>query len=197
MKSNRPTVLSIAGFDPSGGAGILADIKTFEFCDSYGMGVVSSITYQNDIAFEGVEWLNSEQIMNQFKVLKKRFDFEYIKIGLIESLEVLNQLIDKLIKESPSVKIIWDPILRASATFLSIDMDTLLSAPLPASKYINCKPNISPAIAVAIAISSFSNGIGEVLLIYEAAVCLPLSIIIYPVGSTSNLLDLSFGAANT
>ncbi len=113
----RPNVLSIAGFDPSGGAGILADIKTFEQCDVYGMGVVSALTYQNDNSFEKVDWIELSKIIDQIEVLQKRFQFEYIKIGLIENLEILNQLISYLTSHVSHPKIIWDPILKASAGF--------------------------------------------------------------------------------
>ena len=50
----RPVTLSIAGFDPSAGAGVLADIKAFEQNGVYGMGVVSALTFQNDTEFDGV-----------------------------------------------------------------------------------------------------------------------------------------------
>jgi len=50
--SLRPYVLSIAGFDPSGGAGILADIKTFEAHHTLGLGVCSALTYQTESIFE-------------------------------------------------------------------------------------------------------------------------------------------------
>jgi len=117
MKENRPYVLSIAGFDPSAGAGILADIKTIENNEAYGLGVISALTYQNDNAFEKVEWMSVSQIIEQLEVLQKRFSFEYIKIGLIQNLEILNQLISYLISHISYLKIIWDPILKASAGF--------------------------------------------------------------------------------
>lgn len=119
--SSRPYVLSIAGFDPSAGAGVLADVKTFEQCDVYGMGVVSALTFQNDLAFEKVEWLKLSQIIEQIEVLQKRFRFDYIKIGLIENLEVLYELILRLKKTPnsrlPTPNLIWDPILKASSGF--------------------------------------------------------------------------------
>lgn len=113
----RPNVLSIAGFDPSGGAGVLADIKTFEANKVYGFGVVSALTIQNDSEFEKVEWIPLEKIMEQILVLQKRFQFEYIKIGLIENLDVLHQLILHLNSNISNPKIIWDPILKATAGF--------------------------------------------------------------------------------
>ncbi len=113
----RPNVLSIAGFDPSGGAGVLADVKTFEANKVYGFGVMSALTFQNDLDFEKVEWLPIEKIIKQISVLQKRFQFEYIKIGLVENLEVLNQLILNLKSNISNPKIIWDPILKATAGF--------------------------------------------------------------------------------
>jgi hydroxymethylpyrimidine/phosphomethylpyrimidine kinase len=113
----RPYALSIAGFDPSAGAGLLADIKTFEQNDVYGMGVVSALTWQNDIAFEKVEWIDLNKIKDQVTVLLQRFDIRYIKIGLIESMAVLQQLVTWLHVQIEQPVIIYDPILKASAGF--------------------------------------------------------------------------------
>lgn len=117
MSAPRPYALSIAGFDPSGGAGILADAKTFEANDVHGLGVCSAITYQNDKEFERVDWISVENIISQVEILSKRFSFEFVKIGLIENLHSLQTLITYLISKNEKVKIIWDPILKASAGF--------------------------------------------------------------------------------
>jgi hydroxymethylpyrimidine/phosphomethylpyrimidine kinase len=110
-------VLSIAGFDPSGGAGILADIKTFEANRTRGMGVVSALTFQNDILFEGLKWMEADEILKQVGVLGKRFEFSVVKIGLIENLNVLEIIVKALKQAWPGCQIIWDPIVRASAGF--------------------------------------------------------------------------------
>ncbi len=117
MTKIRTCVLSIAGFDPSGGAGVLADIKTFEANKVYGLGIVSALTFQNDIAFEKVEWIPIEKITEQIAVLQKRFEFEYIKIGLIENLAVLNTLAANLKSQISNLKIIFDPVLKSSSGF--------------------------------------------------------------------------------
>ncbi len=121
MQQLRPVVLSIAGLDPSGGAGLLADVKTFESNKVYGLGVASALTVQNDIAFEKVEWVDVNKIIEQIETLKKRFKIEYVKIGLIENPDVLYKLI-MFLKASPNSELrtpnlIWDPILKASAGF--------------------------------------------------------------------------------
>ena len=118
MQKKRPYTLSIAGFDPSAGAGLLADIKTFECNEVYGFGVVSALTWQNDIEFNKVEWVHVHKIISQIELLLRRFDIKYIKIGLIENLNVLQQLIAYLHKEITEPIIIFDPILKASAGFV-------------------------------------------------------------------------------
>ena len=61
-------VLSIAGFDPSGGAGVLADIKTFEQNGIQGFGVCTAITFQRDDYFDDVQWIPFKKIKKQGKV---------------------------------------------------------------------------------------------------------------------------------
>ncbi len=124
-------VLSIAGFDPSGGAGILADIKTFEANQVCGMGVLSALTFQNDILFEGLKWIEADEILQQVSVLQKRFEFSVVKIGLIKDLEVLEVVVKALKQALPECQIIWDPIVKASAGFQfhrHFEREQLLSA---------------------------------------------------------------------
>ncbi|HET7818590.1 MAG TPA: hydroxymethylpyrimidine/phosphomethylpyrimidine kinase [Bacteroidia bacterium] len=117
MPKERPCVLSIAGFDPSGGAGILADIKTFEQHKVTGMAVVTCLTFQNDSEFIGVSWVPIDEIKKQIDILCKRFKFEVVKIGIIKNLETADSIISHIKSIHPNIKIIWDPILKASAGF--------------------------------------------------------------------------------
>lgn len=117
MNINRPYVLSIAGFDPSSGAGVLADIKTMEQCGVYGLGVSTATTFQNESEFDGVSWLSFEEVQKQLKPLLRKYDIKVVKIGLIQNLEILEQLISLLTTHYSQLKIVWDPILSASAGF--------------------------------------------------------------------------------
>ena len=128
MGKLRPTVLSIAGVDPSGGAGLMADIKTFEANRVYGLGIASAMTCQHDTSFKAVDWIPLTKIMEQVELLKERFSIHAIKIGLIESLNVLDQLLTQLSVSLPKALVIWDPVLKASAghTFHSeIDLELM------------------------------------------------------------------------
>lgn len=128
MPTQRPFVLSIAGFDPSGGAGVIADVKTFEQFKVMGQGVTTAITYQNDEMFEGADWLTSQQIERQIHLLCKRTSFAVAKIGLVQNMEILASIVDILLVYNPAIRIVWDPIVRASAGFVfhdSVDVQTL------------------------------------------------------------------------
>jgi hydroxymethylpyrimidine/phosphomethylpyrimidine kinase len=117
MEAVNPEVLIIAGFDPSAGAGVIADIKTCEAHGVYAMAACSALTIQNDLSFEEVEWVKADTVKGQVKILTERFNFDVVKIGLIESLQVLDKITDLLIHENREVKIIWDPVTGASAGF--------------------------------------------------------------------------------
>lgn len=108
-------VLSIAGFDPSGGAGVLADVKTFENHKVLGFGVVSALTYQHESLYIGTNWLSFEEIQKQLNPLFGKYKIDWVKIGLVQNFEVLGQLVDYLINQNSKVKIILDPILKATA----------------------------------------------------------------------------------
>jgi hydroxymethylpyrimidine/phosphomethylpyrimidine kinase len=142
MSNSRPYVLSIAGFDPSGGAGILADIKTFENNKVYGLGVCTAITFQNDNTFDSLNWISVQDILKQIRVLSQRFSIEWVKIGLIENIDALSQIIFTLKTINPDCKIIWDPILKASAGFVfhkGLEEEKLLNT---CSKIFLITPNL-------------------------------------------------------
>lgn len=117
MSYNRPIVLSIAGFDPCGGAGIIADIKTFEQHHCLGMAVNTSITNQVEDKFISVEWFSSKEIIEHIKPLTDRYKIDYVKIGIIEKLNTLYEVISFLKQQNENIKIIWDTVLSASTGF--------------------------------------------------------------------------------
>ncbi len=114
---DRAYALSIAGFDPSSGAGVVADVKTFESFECTGLSVVTALTYQTEDKFLGLKWISEEEIKAQLDPLLKNYPIAAIKIGLIESLERLSSLVSHIKSISPETKIIWDPIIKASSGF--------------------------------------------------------------------------------
>ncbi len=113
----RPYVITIAGHDPSAGAGLNADTKTFENLHVYGLSVCSAITYQDESLFEDVDWVSSTKIIRQLSILLNQYEVRFIKIGLIESFHSLKRVLSYLNKNHPEIKVIWDPILQATSGF--------------------------------------------------------------------------------
>jgi len=115
--NSRPFALTIAGFDPSSGAGLTADIKTFEQHEVQALAVTTCITYQNEKEFDGLDYLSFSQIKRQIDVLFKMYHLDFVKIGLVQNLEILVQLVAYLKSKNRHIKIIWDPILKSSSGF--------------------------------------------------------------------------------
>jgi hydroxymethylpyrimidine/phosphomethylpyrimidine kinase len=113
----KPVALTIGGYDPSGGAGVLADIKTFEYSGVYGIAVITCNTHQNDIAFTGVTWINKKEKEENIALLAKRFPVKAVKLGMHKNLDDVWHSIKLCEKYFPGAKIVWDPILAASAGF--------------------------------------------------------------------------------
>lgn len=114
---NRPMVLTLAGFDPSNGAGTIADAKTLEQIGVYGLSVITANTVQSDNELVACYWVPIGVMEQQIQLLFKRFSIEYVKIGIIENFSILKQIIRLLKNENPEVKIILDPILKSSSDF--------------------------------------------------------------------------------
>ncbi len=112
---HTPFVMSIAGFDPSSGAGVSADLRAVEAAGAYGLGVCSALTFQNEERYEGTRWIPAEEIIRQCGVLFRKHRPEVVKIGLVRDFEVLAQVVKYVREEVSDVKIIWDPILKATA----------------------------------------------------------------------------------
>lgn len=114
---NRPYVLTIAGHDPSGGAGLISDCKVFEQLKTIGLSVCTAVTVQTDYEFQSVNWVSNELIIEQTKCLLKRFKPSVVKIGLVPSFSLLAELLLLIRSEQEGATVIWDPILSSSTGF--------------------------------------------------------------------------------
>lgn len=108
----EPVVLTIAGFDPSAGAGILADIKTYECIGVYGIGIITALTLQTEKKFKSIQWRNVSTIKEEMAFLLKQYPVKYAKIGITRNMEMLQEIIHTLNKKN--ILIVWDPVLKSS-----------------------------------------------------------------------------------
>jgi hydroxymethylpyrimidine/phosphomethylpyrimidine kinase len=118
MEAVRPIVLSIAGFDPCGGAGILADIKTFEQHKVLGLAVNTAQTLQTEDHFISIKWESENDILTALKTLLNKYDVTAVKIGVVENIDRLKNIISFVHQKKAGIKIIVDPVIKSSSGFV-------------------------------------------------------------------------------
>ena len=106
-------VMSIAGVDPSGGAGIFADLKTFQAIGVYGTGIVTALTAQNPYKFFSTSPISPEYITEQIDSVMDSYNIEFIKTGMLYSPEII-KLVSKKIDEY-NLKAVVDPVMVATS----------------------------------------------------------------------------------
>jgi len=103
--------LSIAGYDPSGGAGILNDIKTFQAMGIYGTGVITVLTAQNPNKVEFIEPVSTEFIEKQLETLLEAYPIQYCKTGMLYNIDNI-KLVGNKAKEHKLTMVV-DPVMVA------------------------------------------------------------------------------------
>ena len=137
-------VMSIAGVDPSGGAGILADIKTFQALGVYGTGIVTALTAQNPQRMYSLKAIETDYVEEQIDAVLDSYNVEYIKTGMLYSKDII-KTVSKKIREY-NLKAVVDPVMVAtSGGELAKDdlSQNLLKYLLP--KAVLTTPNVSEA----------------------------------------------------
>jgi len=114
MSRAIPNVVSIAGVDPSGGAGVFADIKTFSALGAYGCGVVASLTAQNTRTVTGVHTPPTDFLRLQIDTLFGDVRLHAVKLGMLASADVVATVADRLAHfQAPFV--VCDPVMVAKS----------------------------------------------------------------------------------
>jgi hydroxymethylpyrimidine/phosphomethylpyrimidine kinase len=145
MSTNRPILLSIAGFDPTGGAGVLADIKTFEQHQVTGFAITTANTIQNENEFFEIEWTDLNFVTRSIETLFQNYKIKAVKIGIVPSLDYLNQILSTIKTVSPITQIVWDPVLKSTTDFNFITIENQLELNKILSKIDLITPNYNEA----------------------------------------------------
>jgi hydroxymethylpyrimidine/phosphomethylpyrimidine kinase len=115
-----PTVLSIAGSDSGGGAGIQADLKAFAHCGVYGMTAITAITAQNTVGVAAVETVAPEMIVAQVRAVAEDIGVDAVKIGMLGTAETVRAVVGALdfVDEAP---VVVDPVMVAESGAVLLD----------------------------------------------------------------------------
>ncbi|MCM1988769.1 bifunctional hydroxymethylpyrimidine kinase/phosphomethylpyrimidine kinase [Oceanirhabdus seepicola] len=138
-------VLTIAGSDCSGGAGIQADLKTITAHKCYGMSVITALTAQNTTGVYGIEACSVDFVKNQMDCVFTDIFPDAIKIGMVASIEIIEAISEKL-KEYKPKNIVVDPVMVATSGSKLLNDDAinmLLNELIPLSTVIT--PNLFEA----------------------------------------------------
>ncbi|WP_445000131.1 bifunctional hydroxymethylpyrimidine kinase/phosphomethylpyrimidine kinase [Halomonas mongoliensis] len=115
-----PNALTIAGSDPSGGAGIQADLKAFSALGAYGSSVITALTAQNTRGVAGVHPVPAEFIATQLETLLDDVRIDAVKIGMVASREVAEVIREALTRRRPRW-VVLDPVMVAKSGDILVD----------------------------------------------------------------------------
>ncbi|HLI33361.1 MAG TPA: hydroxymethylpyrimidine/phosphomethylpyrimidine kinase [Solirubrobacteraceae bacterium] len=144
-----PVALSIAGLDPSGGAGVLADIKAFSRCSVYGACALTAVTVQNTVAVRCIRPLAPALVRAQAEAVIEDLAPAAIKIGMLASAPIARTVGQLLAQLPADVAVVVDPVLRSSSgtrLLSSAGLRALIEEILPRATVIT--PNHAEARAL-------------------------------------------------
>ncbi len=138
-----PNILSIAGSDPSGGAGIQADIKAISANGGYAMAAITALTVQNTCGVRGVQMVAPTFVADQIRALRDDIRIDAVKIGMLGTAEIIQVVADAL--HGLDAPIVLDPVMVAKGgdRLLEAEAVAALRALLPRATVIT--PNLPEA----------------------------------------------------
>jgi hydroxymethylpyrimidine/phosphomethylpyrimidine kinase len=139
-----PVALTIAGSDPSGGAGIQADLKTFSALGAYGTSVITALTAQNTGGVTGVHVVPGDFVTEQLRTLVADVRIDAIKIGMLSTREVA-EAVGQFLREVTCEIVVLDPVMVATSgdRLLAPDAAEAVRRLLPLASLIT--PNLHEA----------------------------------------------------
>ena len=145
--SRPPVALTIAGSDPSGGAGIQADLKTFSALGVYGTCVITALTAQNTQGVSGVHVIPTEFVIQQLETLVADVRLDAIKIGMLANADIVGAVADFL-RRHPHDHVVLDPVMVATSGDRLLDDDAVQAVRdlMPLASLIT--PNLAEAAAL-------------------------------------------------
>jgi len=112
--SAPPVVLAVAGSDPSGGAGIQADLKTATTLGTYGAAAITSLTAQNTTGVSGIYPIPADFVARQYRSVVTDLDVRALKIGMLGTSDVVAALAESM-REYPVPHVVLDPVMVAAS----------------------------------------------------------------------------------
>jgi len=109
-----PIVLAIAGFDPSGGAGVIADVRTIEALGCTAVAAITSITFQNATAYIGATHQSAASLRAQVEAILAQYKIAAVKIGMLPTAEIVRE-VAQLIEQFNLPLPVIDPVMESTS----------------------------------------------------------------------------------
>jgi len=148
--TRTPRVLTIAGSDSGGGAGIQADLKAFARCGVHGMSAITAITAQNTLGVEAVHAIPPEIVIAQVRTVLADIGVDAVKVGMLGGTPTIRAVAAALDELSAETPVVVDPVMvsESGARLLDLDAESaLLAEILPRATILT--PNMPEARALA------------------------------------------------
>ena len=118
------TVLTIAGSDSGGGAGIQADIKTISAIGCYSASAITAITAQNTCGVNAIQTLSPQIVKEQIESVATDIEIDAIKIGMLSEPDII-EVISDFIKDINNIPIVFDPVLVSTSGHILTQSNTI------------------------------------------------------------------------
>jgi hydroxymethylpyrimidine/phosphomethylpyrimidine kinase len=186
-----PAVLSIAGSDSGGGAGIQADLKAFARCGVHGMTAITAITAQNTVGVDAIEAISGETIVAQIRAVAEDIGVDAVKVGMLGTVATIEAVLAGLALLAGDPPVVVDPVMVSESGAVLLDPDAreaLIVRLLPLATVV------TPNIPEARELTGLGEGVSQEQLA-RAVVALGPRVAIVTGGHSEELTDVLFDGA--
>jgi hydroxymethylpyrimidine/phosphomethylpyrimidine kinase len=182
-----PTVLSIAGSDSGGGAGIQADLKAFARCGVHGMTAIAAITAQNTVGVAAVEAVSAEMIVAQVRAVAEDIGVDAVKIGMLGTVETVDAVVEALglVGDAP---VVVDPVMIAESGAILLDEEARMAL---VERLLPLAAVVTPNIPEARTLTGAEEGESQEDLAREVLALGPRAVVVTG-GHSERVVDLFF-----
>jgi len=156
--AKKAVCLTIAGLDPSGGAGVIADVRTFDAFGCFPSAAITSVTFQNTTGVFGAEHQTADSVRRQIDAVLDDYEVAAVKTGMLPTREMIEAVAD-VARDRAFANFVVDPVVRSTSGYDLIDdaaLRSLIKQLFPLADLIT--PNVPEAERISgVAIRSFDD----------------------------------------
>jgi hydroxymethylpyrimidine/phosphomethylpyrimidine kinase len=189
--TRTPRVLTIAGSDSGGGAGIQADLKAFAYCGVHGLCAITALTAQNTLEVSAIQSIPAEMVLAQVRTVARDIGVDAVKVGMLGTAEVTLAVAGALDELARGTPIVVDPVMVAESGSVLLADDAqraLIAEILPRASVLT--PNLTEARVLAGEPADSPHGDAEAAALARAVLDLGPAVVVLTGGHRAHATDL-------